>query len=456
MKKIGSVLSIILLLAVVALKFVHGQEFLVETSVLIMVMFLVMLLFEVFPIMLVCIITLSLMPILKVTETFNGALTGFSNQVVFFIFASFGLAMGLIKTPLPRRILKVMMKKSGDSTPKLVFVFMIVTALTSTVISNVPTCAVYLSIASEFLKILSGDEKRKMGKTLMIAIPVASMIGGVITPAGSSINILAISLLEKASGETIAFIQWTIIGILIAAVILPIAAAIIIKVFPPINIDKNKLDGFINELDVPEKLTTDEKRVMSVFAVMLVFWISSSWVPAINIMLVAMAGCCVFCFPKFGVISVNELVKNMSWDSFFLLGTVLSMSDVLVKNGVNDILAKAFPSTVLPPVLALCLIALMTFLFLIIIPVAPSLLVILIPIVMNIASLSNVPVTLAVMCSAVCAGNCYLFPIDTVCLLSYEKGYYRMFEMSKATLFIQLSIVGVVPLIMCFCGMKFF
>ena len=42
--------------------------------------------------------------------------------VVFFIFASFGLAMGLIKTPLPRRILKVMMKKSGDSTPKLVFV----------------------------------------------------------------------------------------------------------------------------------------------------------------------------------------------------------------------------------------------------------------------------------------------------------------------------------------------
>lgn len=446
LKKIGTVISLMLLASAIGMKIIGGFDMITWISVDIMIIFLIILLCEVIPITLACILTLGLMPVLGMTNDFNTALSGFSNQVVFFILASFGIAAALMKVPISKRILRFLLLKFGKNSKLLVFVFMICTALVSSVISNVPTCAVFIAITSEFMKLLSEEERKQTGKTFMIGIPVASMIGGIMTPAGSSINLLAISLLENSTDSGITFVQWMSFGIPIVIIFLPLAWFVLVKVFPPAEIEKSKINNFVNKMQISSNFNNDEKRALLIFSVIFILWLSSSWIRSINIMVVSLLGCGVLCLPKIGVLSSKEFMENVSWDAVFLVGTVLSLGSALVRNGVSDKMIDLIPEMGENHILILAGIALATFLLLVFIPVAPSLITIFTPIVIHIAISSNIDPGLAVMLCAMCAGNCYLFPLDTVCLLSYSQGYYKMFEMPKVTAKLQICFVLIASL----------
>ena len=442
MRQFGKILGGFLLLLTFAVRFASGANAVVLLSELLILTFLVFLVFEILPVTLICLIMLGIMPLLGISESFNQALSGFSNQVVFFILASFGIAAALTKVPLSKRFLRKMLRIFGGNSKTLTLAFMICAAVVSSVISNVPTCAVFLSIALEFLKIYEGEDRRISGRTMMIGIPVASMIGGIMTPAGSSINLLAISLLQEYTGTTIRFLQWMTIGIPIAVIILPVSWFILVSIFPPAEVDREKCRTFVENLGIPDDILPEEKRVLVIFGVMFACWLLSSWVTSINIMVVALLGCCVFCLPKIGVLTSAEFMQSVNWDSIFLVGTVLSMGTVLTNNGVSNQIALLFPSfNGVPKLFLLIYLALLIFVLLILIPVAPSLVTLMVPVVVQAATAAQIHPGLAVIVCAICACNCYLLPLDTVCLLSYSHGYYRMSDMTKVTVFIQLCLV---------------
>jgi len=396
--------------------------------------------------------TLGFMPVLGITKDFNTALAGFSNQVVFFILASFGIAAALISVPISKRVLKSLLVKFGNNSNKLVLVFMIATALISSVMSNVPACAIFIAIITELLKLLPEEDRKKTGKTFMIGIPVASMIGGTMTPAGSSINLLALSILEANTEYDITFVQWICFGIPIVLVVLPLAWFILIKVFPPAKIQKENIKKFINDLKLPEKMLPEEKRVLIIFSVIFALWLASSWIRSINIMVVSLLVCGVFCLPKIGVLSIKEFFEKVSWDAIFLVGTVLSLASALVTNGVTDSMISMVPDMGQMPILIYMGIAALTFILLIFIPVAPSLVAVFTPVVIHIALTANMNPALAVMLCAMCTGQCFLLPLDTVSLLSYSHGYYKMFEMPKMTAILQLCIVVISSALVYFIG----
>lgn len=448
MKKIGGFISAAIILIAFIIKCMFGTEYNAEISILFMIAFLILLIFEVIPVTLSCLISLGIMPVIGVAADFSSALTGFSNQVVFFILASFGLAMALTQVPLSKRLLRKMIRLFGKNTKRLVLAFMICTAMLSSVISNVPTCAVFLSVGLNLLELYPEDERKQTGKTMMIGIPIASMIGGVMTPAGSSINLLAISLMEKYTGTSITFVQWMCIGMPVAILLLPVSWLILVKIFAPAELNKENLYRFISNLDIPGQLSVEEKKVLGISGVMLCLWIFSSWFPGINVMVVAVLGCAAFCIPRFGVLSVDDFLKQVNWNAFFLVGTVLSMGNVLVENGVSEIIMSYLPNlSGTPGIIVLMYIAFITFILLVVVPVAPSLVTFLTPAIINIAFHAGVNPVLAISIFAICACNCYLFPLDTVCLLTYSKGYYKMTDMFKVSLPIQLTAIIIVSVI---------
>ncbi|MDR2157470.1 MAG: anion permease, partial [Clostridiales Family XIII bacterium] len=166
--------------------------------------FLVLLIAESIPLSVTCWLALAAMPLLHLTPNFGAALVGYANPVVFFILASFGIAEAFSAGYLPSRILVFLMKRFGRSVRMTMLTLMMACALLSSIVSNVPTCALLVAIGMNFLELFQNSEdKRRAGRALLIAIPVASMIGGIMTPAGSSINLLAIQLLEEATGQTV-------------------------------------------------------------------------------------------------------------------------------------------------------------------------------------------------------------------------------------------------------------
>jgi sodium-dependent dicarboxylate transporter 2/3/5 len=329
----------------------------------------------------------------------------------------------------------------------MIFALMMCTAIFSSVVSNVPSCAIFMAISLSFLELYTNPQaKKQTGRTLMIAIPVASMIGGMMTPAGSSLNLLAITLLEEHAGQTITFVQWMAAGIPLNIILLPIAALIICAVNKPAEIEAGAVTAFIHTLDIPPKITVPEIKTLIITAAMLTLWILSSWYRGINVMVVALAGCCAFCLPGINVLNFKTMLSRINWESFFLVGTVLSFGSAMVSNNVSGWLVSLMPSMTLPAPLLIAFVAATTFIMLVFIPVSPPLLTFMALPFITLASGTGGSPALVMLAFGLCVANCYLLPLDTVPQLTYSTGYYSMTDMVKSTLPIQLCIVVVMSL----------
>ena len=438
----GIVLAVVLIVVFHLITPPEGLSAAGMKTIGLMLAFLVMLISEALPLVLTCLITLGLMPTLGIVGSFSAALTGFSNQVVFFVLASFGIAMAFEQVPLSKRILVALLRKFGRNVRSMLLAMMVCTAIISSLVSNVPTCAIFMAISLSFLELYSDpEEKRRTGRMFMIAIPVSSMIGGMMTPAGSSINILTISLLEQYTGQTISFVQWMLAGIPIVIVTIPVAWLIMLKVYKPADISESMVRRFIDQIAVPPRMGRDEKKLVVITAVMLILWILSSWISALNVMVIALFGCCLLFLPGIEILELQRFLKENSWDSFFLVGTVLGLGGAMVGNGVSAWVVSVMPALNVSLLGLIAIVALLVFVLLIVIPVAPSLLTVITPLIIALSANANVSPVLLMLCMGLAAGNCYLLPLDTVTLITYGKGYYSMLDMPKSTIFIQLLLV---------------
>lgn len=408
----------------------------------VLIAFLVMLVTEALPVVVTSLTFCGLMPVLGVTANLGEALIGYSEPIVFFTLASFGIAAAMTTIPLSKRILRMMLKAFGRDIKSVLLAVMIACAVFSSIVSNVPTCAIFMAISLEFLKLYDNEEdRRKSGRTFMIAIPIASMIGGMMTPAGSSVNLIAISQLEKYNGTTVSFVQWMCAGIPMAIVLVPLAWFLMVKIYKPARVPRQSIEKFVDTMDIPEKIGEKEIKVIIIVCAMLVLWISSSWISMINVMTVATLGCCIMFVPGVEVLDVDTFLHENSWDAFFLVGTVLSISTAMINNGVSDVIAGLIPSLDVSTMILIAFTAVLIFVSLIVIPVATSLIPILAPALITVAVNAGVAPVLIMMTAAICACNCYLLPLDTVALITYGKGYYAMTDMMKSTIFLQLMII---------------
>lgn len=434
-------------LVLVAMLFIPASEMLTTAGIRtigIVVAFLLLLITEALPITIICWAMLGLMPVLGATESFSGALSGFSNQVVFFILASFGIAAGFTTIPLSRRVLIRLLKAFGRSVSTMLFAMMVCSALVSSVVSNVPTCAIFMAIGLSFLDLYENKEERsRAGKAFMIGIPVASMIGGMMTPAGSSINLLAIGLLEQFTGETITFVQWMGVGIPLTIIILPISWLIIVKIYKPTEINPGMVKTFVGNLHVPPQMERKEIKMLVLTFGMLAFWIASSWVRSINVMVVALLGVCLMFMPGIRILEFNSFIKDVNFESFFLVGAVLSIGNAMVTNGVSEWIITLLPKMEMSLPVLVAFTVTLVFILLIIIPVAPSLVTLMASPLIALAIGSGHSPAVIILTLGLCAANCYLLPLDTVTLLTYGTGYYRMTDMPKSTALIQVVLIVV-------------
>ena len=437
-----------LILAVISIavtQFMPGNEVLSAEGIKtvgFLLAFLFMLVLEVLPVVVTSLIFCALMPLLGVVKGLGAALTGYSQPIVFFTLASFGIAAALTTIPLSKRILCAMLRKFGGNIRSVMLAMMSACALFSSIVSNVPTCAIFMAIALDFIELYENEEdKKRSGRAFMIAIPVASMIGGIMTPAGSSVNLIAISQLESITGGTVSFVQWMCAGIPMAIVLVPIAWWLMVKVYKPAEINMDMVNTFIDRLNIPPEMDKQEKKVVVIVGLMLALWIASSWVPAINVMIVAILGCCVMFLPGIDVLELDTFLKENSWDAFFLVGCVLSISTAMINNGVSAAIAGAIPAFSASSAVLIAFTAALIFITLIFIPVATSMVPIMAIPLIALAQGAGVSPSLIMMTAAICACNCYLLPLDTVPLITYAKGYYSMTDMAKSTGYLQIAVI---------------
>jgi sodium-dependent dicarboxylate transporter 2/3/5 len=296
--------------------------------------------------------------------------------------------------------------------------------------------------------------KSQFGKAVMIGIPIAALIGGVGTPAGSSINILGLTTIEAEGGSRIPFLHWMAIGVPMVLVLLPIAAWILLKFYPP----EIASIGSIAEIETERKqqgfMSANESKVLVIMALMVCFWVAGTWYPIFDTTLVAVCGAILMFLPGIKLFTWKEVQASTDWATLMMIGGVTTLGIASRQTGLAKWLAVAALDGMTDWGILWAIVAISAFTVVIhlVLPIAPVINAVMIPPIMALGAAAGVnPVlyALPVIFTASCA---FLLPMDAVPLVTYSKGYYKMFDMFLPGLAISIIWVILMTALMMIVG----
>jgi sodium-dependent dicarboxylate transporter 2/3/5 len=392
---------------------------------------LVLFVTEAIPIAITSVLILMLQPIMGITENIRIAFTSWISPVFFFVLVMFIIAQAVTRSGLSLRFALWLLSLAGNDSRRVIWVFVIGTGLMSMIMSDVPACAIFMAIGLGIIDKMSLQPGSRFAKALMIGIPIGALIGGVGTPAGSSINLLGLAQLEQFGGIQVRFLDWMMIGMPMVIVLLPLAAWIITKFYPPEIATVGATDDVARDRAEMGAITGSEMKVIVILGTMVVLWVSSTWVAALDVYAIAIAGAAVMFLPFVNVMTWKEAEAGTGWDTLLLIGGVTSLGAASVATGLAQWLVDASLGGIAgwSTVSMIALISAFTVVIHLALPINPVIVTVLIPPLTILAQQTGVHPALYALPVAFTASCAFLLPIDAVPLITFGKGYYKMFDM---------------------------
>ena len=420
---------------------------------------------EALPIAVTSLLALALQPIFGLTSLVSGrpptpgaifgaAAANFMSSVFFFVLVMFAIAYAWVKTGLARRFALWLLARAGTDATRAVYVFVVGTGTISLVVSDVPAAAIFMAIAVGILDKLGLRPGSRFGRAVMIGIPIAALIGGVGTPAGSSINLLGLVMIEQAGGERVPFLHWMAIGIPMVAILLPVAAWVLVKFFPPEIASIGDLEEIHDERRRIGPVSRDEWKVIAIMTAMITLWIASTWLPVFDTFLVAVVGAVAMFLPGIGLFTWKEIQQVTGWDTLMVIGGVTSLGQASSRTGLATWLAESALGGLADwnAVALIAAISAFTVVIHLMLPIAPVINAVMIPPIMVLGAAAGVNPALYALPVIFTASCAFLLPLDAVPLVTYSRGYYRMFDMLPPGLVISVVWVLLMTVLLIVIG----
>ena len=285
-------------------------------------------------------LALVLAPLLGIAEI-NTVFSGFGTTTVIFAMAVFSLTAIVMKSDLAIRLTGFLVRIAGRDSRKLVLAFMVAGGLLSAVMNDSATLVLFLGFADTVLE-NAGHVKGKsnLAKCLYLGSAFAIFMGGMATPAGASINVLALGLVEQATGQTIPFLSWILAAAPVAIVMIPIIWVVLTRVFKPEPIDEESLRVLTAKAASLGSLTLEEKKTLVFLLGVPVLWIIGSWVPALNVTTVSVVALALMCAPGVRLLTFDEFQREVPWTIVIMIGAVISLGGIVGSTGGRGFFGK--------------------------------------------------------------------------------------------------------------------
>jgi len=198
------------------------QVVLANLVVAVMAWMLIWWVFEAVPLAVTALLPMFLFPLLGVLSPAEVA-GRYGSEIIYLFFGGFVLALGLEQQRLHVRIALGILRLTGVSPRRLVFGFMLSTALLSMWISNTATTVMMLPMAVSVLQLTgeAGDSRtnRAFATALMLGIAYAANIGGMGTLIGTPPNLVFAAYLKDSLGFTVSFFSWMLVALPIVTIL---------------------------------------------------------------------------------------------------------------------------------------------------------------------------------------------------------------------------------------------
>ncbi len=175
-------------------------------------------------------IILFIQPIIGV-ESFDAAVVGFANPIIFLMIGGFIIAEAIRKSGLATRLTYSMLNKFGTSPDRGLFVAVFSTGILSAWIENVVAFAMLLPIIKEIIPLMGVNDpengKSNFAKAMVLGASYGSLAGGFGTEIGTAPNLMA------AAYTQISFANWMIFGFPLAIIMMIVIWKLLGKLFKP-------------------------------------------------------------------------------------------------------------------------------------------------------------------------------------------------------------------------------
>lgn len=195
---------------------------------------------EAIPLSATALLPIVLFPLLDVMPI-GSATAPYADKVIFLFLGGFLLGLAMQRWNLHRRIALVVILLVGTGPSRLVAGFMIATAVMSAWVSNTATAAMMVPIGLSLIALLRADPAVKardanaFAGAIMLGIAYAASIGGVATLIGTPPNGVLKSFVEVNFDHAITFQRWMLLGVPIAATMLPLTWLYLTRLAFPIR-----------------------------------------------------------------------------------------------------------------------------------------------------------------------------------------------------------------------------
>ena len=328
-----------------------------------------------YPVSAVLIITLTAFmlgfaPDLAKPETLMGtskgltiALSGFNNTAWALVGGALFLSAAMTKTGLDKRIALLVLAKVGAKTDRILIGVIATGFLLSFVVpSTTARVSCMVPIVMGIIVAFGVPLKSRFAGMLMIAVAQADSLWNVGIKTAAAQNMVAVSFIEKQLGITISWLDWFIAAAPFSTIMSVVLYFVLMKMMPP---EKQEIAGgkeiVVHALKALGPMRPDEKRLLIVSLVLLLFWSTEKIVHPLDTATTTITAIALLFLPKFGVMNWKDTERSIPWGTLALFGVGIGLGSALLTTKAAPWLAStmvtAFGLQTATPLLILAILA---------------------------------------------------------------------------------------------------
>jgi solute carrier family 13 (sodium-dependent dicarboxylate transporter), member 2/3/5 len=263
-----------------------------------------------------------------------------ASPVIWLFFGGFVLAEAAGRTGLDRWLSRLVLSRCGGRPYVLLAGVMGITFLFSMFVSNTATTAMMIAVTAPIIGALAAGDR--FSKALLLGVPFAAGLGGMVTVIGSPPNAIAHGLLTGPN--QLNFVQWMFVGLPPALVMLGIIWFFLCRRYPAVGpVDVEFLDSsqpFPKLLPLWQRLT-----VMLTFFITVALWMTG---PLHGIPTPVVSFVPITVFAVTGVVGSHQ-IRRLHWDILLLLTGGLALGVAVSQTGLAEWLVNQLPTGSLGP-----------------------------------------------------------------------------------------------------------
>jgi sodium-dependent dicarboxylate transporter 2/3/5 len=404
--------------------------------------------FEPIPIPITSLIPLAVLQVSGVLSS-NQVAQAYGSPLILLLLGGFILSKAMERSGAHHRIALAMINLfGGNSSRQLVFGFMATAAVLSMWISNTATTLMLLPVA---IAVLDKTEDKTLAVPLMLGIAYAASIGGIGTPIGTPPNLVFMQVYEEQLGKSLGFTEWMSWGVPIVLLMVPTAGWLLTR--------KLTHKGSVN-LPSVGSWRTEEKRVMIIFSLTALAWITrqepfGGWSALLGLSSNDASVALVSVIAMF-MIGNGKGEKLLDWDTavkipwgvLLLFGGGICLAKGFMVSGLSGIVGQSLAELAYWPLYLMMLVICLGVTFLTEATSNTASTVLLMPVLAAAALAAGVEPRLLMVPAAISASCAFMLPVATAPnSIVYGSGYVSTQRMASEGFLINLAGAGVISVL---------